>query len=177
LIVAFLLLGLVESPVWVEPHGPWRDMMRAIVWLAGCTLLVAETYAQNPAPEPAHKTMLLTGCLQTGTSPSIFKLTNASSSAEAGRTAQPVTSRSATQGKLEFELTSAGAPLEVDAQKVDLKPHVGHWVEINARPPETAPPAVAPKPGDPSPAKAPTEDKPVERVIVVAIKHLAPACR
>jgi hypothetical protein len=151
--------------------------MRTILWSVGIALLVAEAYAQNPAPEPAHKTMVLTGCLQAGASPSLFKLTNASSSGSAGQTAQPLQAQSAAPGKLEFELTLAGAPLGIDEQKVDLRAHVGHRVEINARPTDPSPPAVAAKPGDPTPANAPPEDKPVERVTVVAIKHLAADCR
>jgi hypothetical protein len=153
--------------------------MRTILWWAGFTLLAAEAYTQNTAPEPAHKTMVLTGCLQSGSSPSLFKLTNASSSTAAGSTGQPIPLPSAARGTSgltsEFELTTAGSQLQIDEQKIDLREHVGHRVEINARPTAPSPP-VTPKPGDPAATKAPAEDKPIERVTVVALKHIAAVC-
>jgi hypothetical protein len=154
-------------------------MMRAIFWLVGFSVLAADVYGQNTKPEQAHKTIVLTGCLQAGSSPSLFRLTNASPSPEQGVAGQPSPAQPAPRGTSgeasEYELTSSGSQADVDAKAVDLGAHVGHRVEINVRP--IAPvPAVPPKPGDTAAAKSPVDEKLLERMSVVAIKHVAAVC-
>jgi hypothetical protein len=141
--------------------------------------LLAQEAVRTPPPPaaPAHNTMLLTGCLGTGTDESTFKLTNAVPNPQATAAQLPVGTsgeRVAYALKAERTLSAPGvAP-------VDLKMFVGREVEITARPDEDL---AAPDPtkaageakADPDPAK-PTEKK--ERpLIVTAVKQVLATCR
>ena len=101
----------------------------------GC-LLVAATQAQDAdkkqtAPEaPAHKTMLLNGCLVAGPDASTFKLTGATEIEPPDAKAKPV----ATSGKAgEYELRAEARLDTASVAPVDMKPFVGHQVEVSGQ--------------------------------------------
>jgi len=151
--------------------------------LAACWLLVATTQAQDAdkkqtVPEtPAHKTMLLNGCLVAGSDASTFKLTGASEIAPPDAQQKPV----ATSGKAgEYELRAEARLDTASVAPVDLKAFVGHQVEVTVRPVEEVPatatqnaagaPTVAPDPSKPA-------EKAAERFTVTAIKQVLATCK
>ena len=151
--------------------------------IAACCLLIAAPQAQDAEkkqaePEaPAHKTMLLTGCLVAGPDASTFKLTGASEIAPLDAQPKPV----ATSGKPgEYELSAEARLDTASVAPVDMKPFVGHQVEVTVRPVEEVPasasqnaagaPTVAPDPSKPA-------ETPTERFTVTAIKQVVATCK
>jgi hypothetical protein len=131
--------------------------------------------------KPAHSTMVLTGCLAAGTNASTFKLTKASQVAPPATTAGAATEPPSvgTTGALdEYEL-SAETALDASSPAVDLKPFVGHQVEVVTRPGDPLP--AAPKATALTPTTSADPGKPAERidarVKVTAIKQVAAMCR
>jgi hypothetical protein len=159
-----------------------RTLKSTASMLATCCLLVATPQAQEPdktqkAPEaPAHKTMLLTGCLVAGPDASTFKLTRAS---EVGASSQPrAVGTSGTAG--EYELKTEARLDTSSVTPVDMKAFVGQQVEVTVRPVEEIPDSAqqtaagAPTVAD-DPAK-PVEKK-TERFSVTAVKSIVATCR
>ena len=159
--------------------------MQAISWIsAAVLLLIAVPNAQDtsrtpPAPPaPAHNTMVLTGCLVAGSEEATFKLTNAIPNPQASAS-QP--QAVGTSGDLaEYELKAEKNLDTTGLAPVELKPFVGHQVEITARAgdePATATPSKTAGDAkvDPDPAK-PIEKK-ARPLTVTAIKQVLATCR
>jgi hypothetical protein len=133
----------------------------------------------EPAQEvPAHKTMMLSGCLAAGSDASTFRLTNAVPNAQA-TAVQP--EAVATSGKRAvYELKAESRLDSQTVAPVDLKALVGRQVEITARPDDSvavsAPATNAGAPTAAPDAAKPAEEK-VERLTVTTIKQLAASCR
>jgi hypothetical protein len=161
----------------------FKATVSTLSMFAVCCLLVATPQAQDadkkqPAPEaPAHKTMLLTGCLVAGPDASTFKLTRASEIAPPAPGPQAV----ATSGNAgEYELRAEARLDTASVAPIDMKPFVGHQVEVTVRPAEDVPatasqnaagaPTVAPDPSKPAEKKA-------ERFTVTAIKQVVATCK
>jgi hypothetical protein len=162
-------------------------MKRILFGAVAAFVLLAVPHAQEPQGQradatpqakPAHSTMVLTGCLAAGTDASTFKLTKASQVAPAatkGAASEPPSV--GTTGALdEYELTAETA-LDASSRPVDLRPYVGHQVEVVTRPAEPQPPAAKAT----TPTTSADPGKPIERpdarVKVTALKDVAPACR
>ena len=143
-------LALATTPAWLSAQAPSKP------------------------PEPAHKTIRLVGCLQPGANPTFFKLTNASEPEPApGVTPDPVPV--GTSGRTrEYEL--------MPHPDVDLKlsTHIGHQVEISARPIEVAPARSSPPASGGAtlvvPAPQLVQEQSRERVTVTAVTRLASPC-
>jgi hypothetical protein len=150
-------------------------MIRSLpAWtLAGAFALAVSLGAQGATDQSAQKSdtkgMTLTGCLQAGTAPGTFTLTNATSSQRASAdkptdpaTATPTPTEEAvgTSGKAKtYELTAKTG--------VDLTAHVGHKVEVTTEP-ATAKGAEA---GTSTEMKTATP-----KLTVTALKHVSPTC-
>ena len=159
--------------------------MRTISWIsAAAFLVVAAPHAQDASrtppvpPAPAHNTMMLTGCLVAGSDESTFKLTNAIPNPQASASQpQPV----GTSGDLaEYELKAEKNLDTTGVAPVEMKPFVGHQVEITARAGDDPATLAAPKAAgdakvDPDPAK-PIEKK-SRPLTVTAIKQVLATCR
>jgi hypothetical protein len=146
-----------------------EDLMRTMMsMLAACGLLVATPQAQNPpTPEPpAHKTMLLAGCLVAGTDTSTFKLARASEIVHASASQPKAVGTSGNQADYELVAATEAGRDTASVAPVDLKAFVGHQVEVTVRPIE----APAPDPSKPV-------QKPAERFTVTAIKPLLAICQ
>lgn len=151
--------------------------------LAACGLLVATIHAQEPdkaqkaAEEPAHKTMLLTGCLVAGPDAATFMLTRASEVSALGSSSKPV----GTSGSVgEYELKTEARLDTSSVAPVEMKAFVGHQVEVTVRPvEETAPSAPQTAAGAPTVAPSPTKpvEKKTERFSVTAVKDVQATCK
>jgi hypothetical protein len=158
-----------------------RSFAAAVVTIA-CSVTASFAQTQGtttPArtPEPAHKVYKLTGCLMAGSLPGpTFKLTDAwtigqPTPGQAGE-AGAVGTSSTTAEKTTYELRPVSG---VSAQGLDaeaLKAHLGHRVEVVARPIESPPPdppsvsAQTARPVQPSP----------ERFTVTELKRVVGRC-
>ena len=150
----------------------------AISCLLAAAPQAQETGRTEQAPaEPAHKTMLLTGCLVAGPDASTFKLTRASEVGAPGSQPEAV----GTSGSVgEYELRAEARLDTASVSPVDMKAFVGHQVEVTVRPVEETPdsasrnadgaPTVAPDPGTPT-------EKKTERFSVTAIKQVLATCK
>jgi hypothetical protein len=158
-----------------------RSTLSPFTMLAVSCLLIAAPHAQEAAKtqqapsEPAHKTMLLTGCLVAGPDASTFKLTRASEVGAPGSQKAVGTSGSVD----EYELRAEARLDTASVAPVDMKALVGHQVEVTVRPVEETPdsasqqaagaPTVAPDPGT-------AVERKTERFSVTAIKQVRPTC-
>jgi hypothetical protein len=150
-------------------------MMRSLpAWtLAGACALAVSLGAQGATDQYKStqksdtKGMTLTGCLQAGTTPGTFTLTNATTSQRASAdkpteppTATPTEEAVGTSGKAKtYDLTAKTG--------VDLSAHVGHKVEVTTEP-------AAAKGAESSTT---TEMKTATpKLTVSAIKHVSPTC-
>ena len=157
--------------------------MRTLFWtMALCYLALGVMQAQNtdrtqkPDPAPAHETMMLTGCLVSGSEPDTYKLvvtmpTNAAESQP--RAAGTSGTRVEYEVKPEARLDAAGVGA------IELKGFVGHQVEVTARP-VAEPPAAPSKPGGAVQTDAATEkpaEPKMEKLTVTAIKQVLATCQ
>ena len=139
----------------------------------------AQDTAKKPAaPEaPAHKTMLLSGCLVAGPDASTFKLTRASEIAPPSSQPKAVAT-SGTAG--EYELRAEARLDTASVAPVDMKAFVGQQVEVTVRPVEAVP-ASATQSAAGAPTVAPDPSKPAERqtkrFTVTAIKQIVATCK
>ena len=147
--------------------------------LAAITLAVAPalTRAQEQAKptEPAHKTVVLTGCLQPGADAATFKLTHASPSqrpsVEPTTAASPAAIGTAGQPR-DYELTSDSS------SKTDLKlsTYIGRRVEVTARPLAEAPVPSSGRAEAGLTAEPKANEPKPERLMVTAITRLSASC-
>jgi hypothetical protein len=163
--------------------------MRTMWWtLAVCGLMYAGPSAQQtertPAvtPQPAHETKLVTGCLVPGPDNVTFRLIRASVVPSTLTTppASPAESGNVQEQK-EYELK---AETRLDASgvaPVDMKPFVGHKVEVTARPAIPAASTHEPRRADGEPKQqveaASSPEKKVEQLAVTAIKQIVGTCQ
>jgi hypothetical protein len=131
--------------------------------------------------EPAHKTVLLTGCLERVRPESPFTLTNATS---VSRTTPEQVSPSpvGTAGtprtpEMEYELRPVTGVSESGVDEKELARHIGRRVEITARPIEEAPaPAPTPATSATESPKARDQAAAKTRLTVTAITSLGMPC-
>ena len=147
----------------------------ALAWFMATPF--AQQSQPTPAAAPAHKVIVLTGCLERGADPAgPFRLTDASSIRQntPGEAAEAAAVGTSGQ-KASYELQPVSG---LNAQGLDadaLKAHTGQRVEVTVRRVEGAPPA-------PSTAVSPAiqEVKPIEpaleRFSVTEIKRIAGTC-
>jgi hypothetical protein len=150
-------------------------MKRALV-LTSLAAIVGSTalLAQDTSKQKATDTITATGCLQAGTTADSFTLTNVTQTARAssatGTSGSATASASATAGGKE---TDTKYELTADAN-VNLKSHVGHKVEITGTPDEKA--GAAGSTSSTSSSSSASGTRPVKKVKVTALKHVAPSC-
>jgi hypothetical protein len=155
-------------------------MSRLLLYLTATAVLGCAAQAQQPN-EPAHKTILLTGCLHQGPDRQIFKLSDATLLAPATSipgSLSPQQPAGTVGGIPEYELTTEASVHRSGAERVDLNSYVGRRVEVTARPPEIAPSSPNSAPSNSAvrtDAKA-DEQKP-PRLIVTAIKQASSSCQ
>lgn len=131
--------------------------------------------------EPAHKTVLLAGCLERANPDSAFTLTNATTisrtTPEQVAPAPVGTAGAKGSPEVEYELRPASGVGESGVDGKELGRHIGHRVEITARPIEETPAAAPgseallaeqPKPRDQAAAKI--------RLTVTTLKSLGTPC-
>ena len=155
-------------------------MKSSLAWtIAAITLASAPAAAraqdQSKATEPAHKTTLLTGCLQPGSDAATFKLTHASPSQPASVEATTSVSAAAigTMGKTrDYDLTSD------PSSKTDLKlsTYIGARVEVTARPVGSAPAASSGRAVAGLTAEPKEHEPQPERMMVTAITRVSASC-
>jgi hypothetical protein len=138
--------------------------------------------AVQQANEPAHKTVLLTGCLQLADTKEYFTLKEAGTVPQTppGQTSPsrsvPQAAKQAAE-RIEYELRPASGVAESGVDAKRLGQHVGQRVEVTARPTDDT----APAPPDP---KVTTEQpKPRDEVVqkirltVTDIRSLGMSCQ
>ena len=135
----------------------------------------AHAQEQSKPAEPAHKTMLLIGCLQPGADAATFKLTHASASQRPSTEATTAASSAAisTGGQTrDYELTSD--PLG----KTDLKlsTYLGRRVQVTARTQDSAPAASSGRAEAGLTAEPKINEPKPERLIVTAIARVSASC-
>jgi hypothetical protein len=156
------------------------DMSRLFLYATATAVLGCAAQAQQPNA-PAHKTMLLTGCLHPGPDHQIFKLSDATLLAPATSISGSSSPQqpAGTVGRFpEYELTTEASVHRSGAERVDLNSYVGRRVEVTARPPEIAPSSpnsASSNSAVRTDAKA-DEQKP-PRLIVTAIKQASSSCQ
>jgi hypothetical protein len=154
--------------------------MKRLLLLAGLAVAVgsASLMAQDtPKPQTTTKdTISVSGCLQAGTTPDTFMLSNVTQTATAstatGTAGSATASASATTGAkstdTKYELVASGT--------VNLKPHVGHKVEITGTPSD-AKGTTGTTGSTPSTAtSSATGAAPAKKITVTAVKHVAASC-
>jgi hypothetical protein len=155
----------------------------AIAMLFAGPAAIGAVQPQNKS-EPAHKTVLLTGCLERTSPDSAFTLTNATTLSrttpeQAAPSPAGTTGTKGTKGtpEIEYELRPVSSVGESGVDAKELGRHIGQRVEITARPIEEAPaaapgpevsPAEQPKPPDPAAARI--------RLTVTTLKSLGTPC-
>ena len=159
----------------------WGENMKPSLTttLAAITLAFAPAFAraqeQSKPAEPAHKTVLLTGCLQPGADAATFKLTHASPSQRPSAEAPPAAS-AATVGTVgetrDYELTSDSS------SKTDLKlsTYIGRRVEVTARPLAAAPAPSSGRAEAGLTAESKANEPKPERLMVTAIARRSGSC-
>jgi hypothetical protein len=150
-------------------------MAQLLLSAAITAVLAGAVHTQQPN-EPAHKTMMVTGCLQPTPDKLIFKLTDATLQA-------PVTGASpagpvGTVGKnVEFELTTESSVDRAGTEAVELSRYVGRRVHVAGRPWEIAPaPSTSPGSTSAGPEPKVNERKP-PRLIVTEISQVSSSCQ
>jgi hypothetical protein len=153
--------------------------MKRLLLLAGVAAAVGSTslMAQETAkPHTMTKdTITVTGCLQTGTAADTFTLSNVTQAAAAS-------SATGTAGTATATASASGSPKTTDAKyelvaggNVNLKPHVGHKVEVTGTPAKaTAGTSGATTP--PPAASSGTSMAETKKITVTAVKHVAATC-
>jgi hypothetical protein len=150
--------------------------MKRLLLLAGLAVAVASTSltAQETAkPQTLAKdSITVTGCLQAGTAPDTFTLSNVTQAAAAtsatgtsGATATATATTGPKSTDTKYELVAAGT--------VNLKPHVGHKVEITGTEAKGATGTSGATPSTPSGGTAKADTK---KINVTAVKHVAASC-
>lgn len=154
--------------------------MKRLLLLAGLAVAVGSTSltAQDPAKPTttAKDTITVTGCLQAGTAPDTFTLSNVTQTATAstatGTAGSASASASATTDPkapdIKYELVASGT--------VNLKPHVGHKVEITGTPEAKATAGTSGVTTPPSTTSSATGKAEAKKITVTAMKHIAPSC-
>jgi hypothetical protein len=136
-------------------------------------------------PESAHDTKLITGCLVAGPDQATFKLTNAAvippaTATPSGAAGTPAAGAAA-QAETEYELKAEKRLDRASVAPLDMKPFVGHKVEITARPAAAAAPTHEPPRADGEPKRhvetASSPEKKVEQLTVTAIKQVVGTCQ
>ena len=157
-----------------------RTTALAIAMLfAGPSGIVAEQSKEKS--EPAHKTVLLTGCLGRANPDSAFTLTNATTVSRT--TPEQVSSSSAGPAgskrtpETVYELMPVSGVGESGVDGEELGRHIGQRVEVTARPIEEAPAAAPQSKAVPAQPRTP-EDQAAARIrlTVTAIKSLGAPC-
>lgn len=139
--------------------------------LAVCVLLTAQ---EAPKPATAAKgTITMTGCLQAGTAPDTFLLSHvtqtSSTSSATGTSGSATATASAASGD---KTTGTKYELVVEGN-VNLKPHVGHKVEVTGT--HTMKEATGTTGAAPA-ASAATGTAAAKKFTVTAVKHVAATC-
>jgi hypothetical protein len=151
-----------------------RDDMKPIVLgtsllIAACISTASARQTATPPQEPAHKVYVLTGCLESATPPSSFKLTGSSAVGQA----PPSSSREPGVNSV-YELQSVSGVGEEGISRETLQSHAGTRVEVTVRPMEVSPPASSPSPST-APKVKPEEQAP-QRYTVIKISRVADKC-
>jgi hypothetical protein len=154
------------------------DMSRLLLYATATAVLGCAAQAQQPN-EPAHKTMLLTGCLHPGPDRQIFKLSDATLLAPATSINGSSSPQAAgTVGGIpEYELTTEGSVHRSGPERVDLNSYVGRRVEVTARPPEIAPSPNSASSNSAVRTDAKADEQKPPRLIVTAIKQASSSCQ
>jgi hypothetical protein len=152
-------------------------MKSSLAWtIAAITLASAPAAAraqdQSKPTEPAHKTTLLTGCLQPGSDAATFKLTHASPSQPPSVKATTSVSAAAIGKTRDYDLTSD------PSSKTDLKlsTYIGARVEVTARPIDSAPAASSGRAVAGLTAEPKEHEPQPERLMVTAITRVSASC-
>lgn len=152
--------------------------MKRLLLLAGLAVAVGSTplTAQDTA-KPTTMTkdsITVTGCLQAGTAPDTFTLSNVTQAAAAtsatgtsGATATATATTGPKSTDTKYELVAAGS--------VNLKPHVGHKVEITGTEAKGAMGTSGSTPSTSTPS-AGTAKPEAKKITVTALKHVSPTC-
>lgn len=130
--------------------------------------------------EPAHKTVLLTGCVARANPDSAFTLTNATtlSRTTPEQVAPSPVGTAGTRGtpEIEYELRPAIGVGESGIDRKELERHIGQRVEITARPIEEAPAAAPPSKALPTEQPQARDQAARIRLTVTALKSLGAPC-
>jgi len=142
----------------------------------GAALGYTSTAAQSASTEAKDKdTITVTGCLQAGSTSDTFTLSNATEASAASSptgtsgsstTGSPGASGSSRSASSKYELTASGT--------VDLKPHVGHKVEITGTPDKSAVGTSGSSSSTTTGAGSSAAE--TKKLKVTAVKHLAASC-
>jgi ABC-type uncharacterized transport system auxiliary subunit len=159
--------------------------IKAVLCVVTVLVFAAALAAQTPNADPAqaypkekqkatettkkaatekHKNITLTGCLQAGTDPNTFTLTNVGpgTGKAKGKQKEPASSTAATPASPAMDTYRLTA-----ASGVDLKAHVGHKVTITGTMP------IGTELARTEPGASTSGEK---RVEVKTIKHVSPSC-
>jgi hypothetical protein len=154
--------------------------MAHLLLSAAITAVLAWAVHTQQPNEPAHKTMMVTGCLQPAPDKLVFKLTDATLQAPVtGLTGSaPPAGPVGTVGKnLEFELTTDSGVERGGTGAVERSRYVGRRVQVAARPSEIAPsPSTSSGSTSAGPEPKVNERKP-PRLIVTEIRPLSSSCQ
>lgn len=156
------------------------SLLGSAIIIASCVAVPFAQEQRAPAPkaEPAHNVFVLTGCLMADAKEpaATFKLTDATS------IGQPTPGRAGISGAVGTSGQTATYELRpvsgVSAQGLDaaaLKEHLGHRVEVVARPVESSA-APAPAAGLAAAETAKPKERQIERFTVTEIKQVVGRC-
>lgn len=152
--------------------------MKRVLLITGATMLVFVPLAAQETPKPAtaaKDTVTLTGCLQAGTAPDTFTLSNvteATAKSTATGTSGAATASATAGGKG----TDTKYELSADTS-VNLKPHVGHKVEITGTEDAKGAAGTAGTTGATASTSASSGAMgAAKKIKVTAIKHVAASC-
>lgn len=155
--------------------------MKRLLLLAGLAVAVGSmslTAQETAKPQTMTKdSITVTGCLQAGTAPDTFTLSNVTQAAAAtsatGTSGASATASATTGPKsmdTKYELVAGGS--------VNLKPHVGHKVEITGTEAKGAMGTSGSTPSTPSTSTPTggTAKADTKKLNVTAVKHVAATC-
>jgi hypothetical protein len=137
--------------------------------IAACISTASARQTATAPQEPAHKVYVLTGCLESGTSDSFFKLTGSSAVGQA----PPSTSKEAAVNSV-YELQPISGVGEEGISRETLQSHAGKRIEVTVRPMEVSPPTSSPSPS--TAPKAKPEEQAPQRYTVIKIRRVADTC-
>ena len=148
-------------------------LFAALAVAVGSTSLTAQDTAKPKTT--AKDTITVTGCLQAGTAPDTFTLSNVTQVAAA-------TSTTGTAGSATATASATSSPKGADTRydlvtsaNVNLKPHVGHKVEITGTEAKGAKGTSGAATSTP-PAASATGTAEAKKITVSAVKHVAASC-